>query len=141
MIDETFIGKKVWVLDGDIYRGLSLNSKEEYTIKNINDSKYPADVVVEKDGKTFLTNEHNIICVPINNDIYKYLVDNGVDCVSDAGQTKEGVFVDIEWGDWKHSHLWCDDLMGYLGYALVSENITEEDGSDAYSAERIYKKK
>lgn len=48
------------------------------------------------------------------------------------------VMVEIEWGDWKHDHLRCDDLMKAKGYTLVEEEVTEEDGSDCYSAIRHY---
>jgi hypothetical protein len=47
--------------------------------------------------------------------------------------------VHIAWGDWKHSHAWCDVLMKYLGYELVNEIVTEENGSDAYSSEHWYR--
>lgn len=45
-------------------------------------------------------------------------------------------------GDWKHSHLYCDYLMErHLGYKFVSSKVTESDGSDWYTAIRIYVKK
>lgn len=44
-------------------------------------------------------------------------------------------------GDWKHSHLYCDYLMSkHLGYKFVTEKVTESDGSDWYTAIRIYMK-
>ena len=48
--------------------------------------------------------------------------------------------IGIEWGDWKHSHAFCDDLMKVLGWNCVSESVTDEDGSDCYSATHIYVK-
>lgn len=48
------------------------------------------------------------------------------------------VCVNISWGDWKHDHLLCRHIMQQLGYNFVSEEVTEEDGSDAYSAVHYY---
>ena len=47
---------------------------------------------------------------------------------------------EILWGDWKHDHLWFDyeaeKFLNSLGYDVVNTNVdvTEEDGSDSYSA-------
>lgn len=56
--------------------------------------------------------------------------------------------VDVEWGDWKHEHRRLDYLIYDIVYEynkdLVSnfykiiEQITDEDGSDTYSAVHIY---
>ena len=56
--------------------------------------------------------------------------------------------VDVEWGDWKHEHRRLDYLIYDIVYEydkdLVSnfyemtEEITDEDGSDTYSAVHIY---
>ena len=48
------------------------------------------------------------------------------------------VEVEISWGDWKHEHLRCDYLMEDLGYRELSTEVTEEDGSDCYSAIHRY---
>lgn len=52
-----------------------------------------------------------------------------------------GLCVDITWGDWKHEHWAVDsviietlDRMGYRGKYTITKQITEEDGSDCYSA-------
>lgn len=50
------------------------------------------------------------------------------------------VDIHISWGDWKHEHLRCDYIMEQLGYTCFSESVTEEDGSDCYSALHRYKK-
>ena len=49
------------------------------------------------------------------------------------------ILVEVNWGDWKHDHLWLDSFVKKLlkdeGYdATVSVQETEEDGSDCYSA-------
>lgn len=52
--------------------------------------------------------------------------------------------VEISWGDWKHDHLWCDyEVKNFLkskGHEVVSNDtqVTEEDGSDTYSAIHSY---
>lgn len=48
------------------------------------------------------------------------------------------ISVEIEWGDWKHEHAYCDHLMKELGYICTDEHITEENGSDCYSAIHFY---
>lgn len=48
-----------------------------------------------------------------------------------------GVKYLIEWGDWKHEHLRFDWIMRELfGNKLIqiNEEVSEEDGSDCYSA-------
>ena len=73
--------------------------------------------------------------------IRKYLEDNEL-FFNDVFEGNFGLInIDIHWGDWKHEHLYCDDLMEELGYDLVYEEVTEENGSDSYSAIRTYNKK
>ena len=51
------------------------------------------------------------------------------------------VHVEVEWGDWKHDHLRLKQIMEQNGFSQTDERLTEEDGSDCYSAEHIYMKK
>ena len=45
------------------------------------------------------------------------------------------VQVHIHWGDWKHDHAFVDYIFTQvLGAKHYSTDITEEDGSDCYSA-------
>jgi hypothetical protein len=46
----------------------------------------------------------------------------------------------IEWGDWKHDHRYLDYVMATLGFSVYKVNVTEEDGSDCYSALHLYRK-
>ena len=72
-------------------------------------------------------------------EIYKYLSENGIH--EDVWWDDSGrINIEIEWGDWKHEHLRCNRLMTMLGYECVDEVVTDEDGSDTYSARHIYKK-
>lgn len=48
------------------------------------------------------------------------------------------VVVEISWGDWKHEHWRADWLIEELGGTLVRTDVTEEDGSDCYSATHYY---
>ncbi len=48
------------------------------------------------------------------------------------------ISIDIE-GDWKHDHLFCDHLMGSIGYVKVSEDVQESD-EDFYESCHIYRK-
>lgn len=71
-----------------------------------------------------------------------YLGDNGLYVDVNRYSTEvPAIVVSIEWGDWKHEHGWCNDLMGYLGYVEIGNQVTEENGSDCYSAEHYYLKR
>ena len=48
------------------------------------------------------------------------------------------ILVCISWGDWKYQHLACEQVMKRLGYIQVQEVITEDNGSDCYSAEHTF---
>lgn len=48
------------------------------------------------------------------------------------------VKVYVDWGDWKHDHLFLDYIMKNNGYRLKSEVVTEEDGSDCYSSIHLF---
>ena len=52
----------------------------------------------------------------------------------------DNVEIEVYWGDWKHDHRWCNDLMSYIGYECREEVVTEEDGSDCYSATHYFYK-
>ena len=46
--------------------------------------------------------------------------------------------VAIHWGDWKHDHARAKWLVGEMGYPYINGVVTEEDGSDCYSAEHRF---
>ena len=60
--------------------------------------------------------------------------------VSDESLVIENKQFSIEiTGDWKHEHLHTDSILCKLfGCNLISEYVTEEDGSDYYSAIHTY---
>ena len=47
------------------------------------------------------------------------------------------VIVSISWGDWKHDHGFVKYLCKKHGGVVISSTVTEEDGSDCYSADHI----
>ena len=51
------------------------------------------------------------------------------------------VEINVEWGDWKHDHMYLNHVMKENGYCLTDEEVTEEDGSDAYSAVHTFLKR
>lgn len=46
--------------------------------------------------------------------------------------------VHVTWGDWKHDHMFLDYIMKQEGFTPLGETVTEEDGSDCYSATHFY---
>lgn len=72
-------------------------------------------------------------------ELYQYL--RTKDLYPDLSELDNGVIIArIDWGDWKHEHRYLDVVMSELGYTLIGVEITEEDGSDCYSADHYYKK-
>ena len=70
-------------------------------------------------------------------ELYKALREK--DLYPDLSELDNGVIVaSVEWGDWKHDHSYCDHLMRECGYVCTDEQVTEEDGSDCYSAIHFY---
>ena len=53
--------------------------------------------------------------------------------------SNEEFIIEVEWGDWRHDHLRIDYIMAELGFTKIDVVTTEEDGSDCYSANHIYK--
>lgn len=53
--------------------------------------------------------------------------------------TDRTVIVTILWGDWKHDHARARYLLEQDGFEEYSSMVTEEDGSDCYSAVHFFK--
>lgn len=144
MKDNKSIGKKVWLLIENQSGLIVAIDKSDHTIvaiKPYNEVKdYCNHLVVKNDkGVEQEVREYNAIFVPRpelqgDEQIGRFLEDNG--CYNDGVFTNsEGITsVEISWGDWKHSFIWLDTLMGYIGYKFDNEEVTEENGSDCYSA-------
>ena len=63
---------------------------------------------------------------------------------ADVYAAHDYIAAEIHWGDWKHDHFWCKQLTAefFRGNGMdvdIQTEVTEEDGSDCYSAvHRIY---
>ena len=44
------------------------------------------------------------------------------------------IAVEVNRGDWKHDHLRTEWLLKENGFTKITSKVTEEDGSDTYSA-------
>lgn len=49
------------------------------------------------------------------------------------------VVISVSWGDWKHEHAYLRYLLTENGYDYDGYVVTEEDGSDCYSADHYVK--
>lgn len=74
----------------------------------------------------------------------QYLRDNGF--VHEAYVYDGCLYIEIQWGDWKHDHLRATYLVENFFHKKAEveqvvgvEQITEEDGSDCYSSIHMYK--
>ena len=112
------VNEEYYETDVEVY----FNAGDE--LEYYDESKKTEDLSVEEENK-------------LADDIEKYLTDNQLYPV-DVFAADTRVMVELHWGDWKHDHLRCDSLMKAKGYGLVEEEVTEEDGSDCYSAIRHY---
>lgn len=152
------IGKAIWVLvDRSGYGIYHIDKSSKRTIvavvepgHNLPDGTVNEDwcehlVFQDEDGTISHCKEYCAVICPENLDdepskVYRFLTDNR--CYpEDVYRHFDGlpvIQVAISWGDWKHDHMWCDDLMGYLGYHKIGEQVTEEDGSDCYSSIHNY---
>lgn len=152
------IGKQVWVLVDNCGHGIYHIDKSSKRVvvgivkrgENFPDGTENTDwydhlVLQNEDGTSTHIKEYEAIICPENYDdecsiVSRFLSDNR--CYADEvwHENEIAVAVSINWGDWKHDHRWCEDLMGYLGYGELGCDVTEEDGSDCYSAVHYFVK-
>ena len=158
MRNEDCIGKRVFRLIEKTYTLVPEENKPLYTIKNvvkygealpngeIHKEWYDLVTIEDEQGNTQDIPKYLAVVAPdqsldVDYRLYKYLNDNGLYTDVYVDKDFHGmVTVSIEWGDWKHDHGWCRNLMEYLGYEEVSCEVTAENGSDTYSAIRYYSK-
>lgn len=101
-------------------------------------AKITADYAFRKRiTKTIPASEFFADCENLEQQIEKVLDELLVD--TGTFEMREGQFrVEIT-GDWKHEHIHTNCILKEMfGCSLVSENVTEEDGSDYYSAIHTY---
>ena len=77
-------------------------------------------------------------------ELLQYLRDN--EFYHEAYISNDVLHIDIQWGDWKHDHWNADYLVKEffeqkpeIYKVVTTKRITEEDGSDCYSAIHLYK--
>ena len=70
--------------------------------------------------------------------INDYLSANGI--YGDVSNCDGTVEVEITWGDWKHDHDKLISLMCQNGYIHKQEIVTEDNGSDCYTADHVFVK-
>lgn len=80
----------------------------------------------------------------VYNDIVRLLEENNIWAEVGIAPIENKIEVEITWGDWKHTHLRTDYLIGdYLNSkgisCIKSECTTEDDGSDTYSSIHYYR--
>jgi disulfide oxidoreductase YuzD len=149
MYGENVIGKKVNLLQGYGFCSKKMTDEVCEIVSVVPWSKELNDwcqhyIVRKPDGTEVEIREVDCVFSPNKEKatdymIHDFLNDNGVWAdVYQYNQSNAAYVVSIEWGDWKHSHLWARDLMSYLGYVEVGSKVTEEDGSDCYSAEHYF---
>lgn len=147
------IGKQIWVLVDTCGHGIYHIDKSEKRIvvaivephHNLPDGSVNEDwcehiIYQKEDGTISHCKEYEAIICPEHYDdecsvVSRFLSDNR--CYADEVYNNyDGlpvIHVAISWGDWKHDHLWCVDLMKYLGYYEIGNEVTEDDGSDCFS--------
>ena len=148
MKKESPIGKKV-LFAGVIYKVVGV---EKNTDKNIFwcDEDY---VLESKDGERCKTATCNCYFVPDErvitgkfgrpsdevDAVSKYIDANGI-YSDEIYHDMNALCIHVRRGDWKHDHMFLDHIMGLVGYRAGSSVVTEEDGSDNYSAVHFFYK-
>lgn len=148
MRDNNIIGSKVYINISESEYRTKMDTTTIYTIVKVKDYGEVNDwcrhyVIRGADGNEKEVREVDAVFVPDyslpeERMVNKYLADN--EAYPDEVY-HEGSFLCVSGtGDWKHLHGWLRNLMEYLGYVEVGENITEEDGSDWYGSIHIFYK-
>lgn len=151
MYEENVIGKKVNLLETIGYCTRKMTEEVYEVVSVVPWSKELNDwcqhyIVRGADGTEKEIREVECVFSPdytkkyIEDTIHQFLNDNGVWSEVFTKCDRKVIVVSIEWGDWRHSHMWGTDLMKYLGYTEIGNRVTEEDGSDCYSAEHYFLK-
>ena len=143
------IGKKVWVFEEKEYGIPVLNQDKVWVVESLHEPDethhdYYFTIVNGEDRKEVIW--YRVVVIPTEQDdeitrISTYLRDNGFYKDEMWHETVIGVRlvrIAVNWGDWKHDHGWLDDLMGHIGYECLGRIVTEEDGSDCYSADHLF---
>ena len=147
---EKRVGKRVWLFENVSGWCTRLAKDKVWVVESIHepDGKefYEQYFTVSNGNEKRNVNYYNTVVLPEDNEdeqyrIEKFLSDNGFYFENICEEDIVGVplyRISVSWGDWKHDHGWLDSLMNYLGYEAFNEIVTEENGSDCYSADHIF---
>lgn len=145
---KNLIGKKVYELVEE--KNYNIDTNSIYEVVRLLDYNEANDycrhyILKGENGEEKEVREFCVVVVPdysLDEDymIAKYLSDN--ELYGEVYPECEGkvIAVNLSWSDWKHGHGWCKNLMGYLGYNEMGCRVTEENGSDCYSAVHYFYK-
>ena len=147
-MNKNIIGMQVYINISKTEWGCLMDTNKTWTITGVKDYDEAKDwcehfIIKDEAGTEKEIREVECVFVPDyslpeERMIQKYLSDNGI--WAEVYHSGDDIQVSISVGDWKHEHLWCRDLMDYIGYAQAEEEVTEENGSDCYSAIHTYRK-
>ena len=111
-----------------IIKNEAIPANNQYNVEAENDNEKKLDIVEELANKFVeYLRQHEIFAELDDYSIAENQRTNDVYGVIDYS---------IEWGDWKHDHAYSEDLAKefFKEDLSISEDVTEEDGSDTYSA-------
>jgi hypothetical protein len=153
---KELIGKTVWQLVQQSYTYILDKSKTYLVVAIVEpnhrlpDGRENTDwcehlILQREDGTLFDIKYYECVVIPdmslpLAERLAQCLKDNQV--YADIWEVNEDkIVLQIDWGDWKHDHGWADTLMGYIGWDCGDVIVTEENGSDCYSATHYYYKR
>lgn len=125
------------VKDEPIAEKIAKEYKQESYGKYDEKGKYEP-VYLKEDKATEEINESLKEMNDIAEELYNHFDEK--DCYYEIWPEENAICAEISWGDWKHDHLFFDyearKFLREKGYEVVNidTDITEEDGSDTYSA-------
>lgn len=144
------VGKNVWlfkkIANGWDYR---LEQDKTWLVESLHEPDETHDdfyFVVSDGNENREVLWHDTVVVPGNEEdevlrVMNYLTSNGfyLDDISEERIVGIPLYrISVVWGDWKHDHGWLDSLMEHIGYEAFKEILTEENGSDCYSADHFF---
>ena len=121
-------------LVADTLVGMGYDWNDDGTISKIDEAVNSATAEVEENKKLDLK--------ALADELYEHFADLHI--YYDIWNDEDGINVEINWGDWKRDHAWCDyeveHFIASRGHEVVSHSteVTDEDGSDTYSAIHSY---
>ena len=111
-----------------IIKNEAIPANNQYNVEAENDNEKKLDIV-EKLANDFVEYLRK-------NEIFAELDDYSIAENQRTNDVYGVIDYSISWGDWKHDHIYSEDLAKefFKEDLSISEDVTEEDGSDTYSA-------